>query len=85
MKLMRCRCDAGGTVSVQGPGFGRTFAAGAFVDFTEKVASDSPLTWGDVIGASYAHLFESVDTDVKTKKSSKPQGLPADVAPGTGE
>lgn len=56
--LRVCVCAPGGTVNVQGPDYGRTFAAGAEVDFAERVAPHVPVTWGQAL-ERYTDLFVS--------------------------
>ena len=59
MQWATCQCDAGGTVSVQGPDFGATFGRGAHVDLDAVVASGSRVTWRQALGR-YASLFVPV-------------------------
>lgn len=71
MKLMKCICAPGGTISVQGPNGGRSFGAGSVVDFDERVPGEQ-TTWGQALSPRYEHLFEPVKPASKNPKPVPP-------------
>jgi hypothetical protein len=80
MRMMVCRCGAGGGLSVSGEGFGRKFVDGVFVDFDEVAGHVTreadgqqkrvQVTWADAIGEKYAHLFEPATSPAAPAKAA---------------
>lgn len=76
MKLATCQCDPGGTISVQGQGYGATFGRGATVDLAAPVAEGQTLTWEMALGR-YVELFTPIEPVrqlpvSRAKKSAEP-------------
>lgn len=70
MDIRICTTSPGGTVNVQGNGFGRTFGHGAEVDFDETIAPG--VTWRSAIGDRYAHLFPRPDAPAPVARRRTP-------------